>query len=90
MDNTWKGSERREMNQTDHDLLITISNDMKHMVEWTKSHTDLDDSRHKENLKKFDKIDFNLEDLKRFKLKSTAIMGTVLVITDLVIRTFFK
>ncbi len=53
---TWDGNERRNGNR-DHDLLLTVSNDVKHMVEWTKSHTNLDDERHKDNLLKFDKID---------------------------------
>jgi len=55
---TWDGKERR-MTTNDHDLLINIANDCKHMKEWTVKHTFDDDIRHKDNLEKFDKINEN-------------------------------
>jgi len=57
----WKpgDTERRQMNQVDHDLLITIANDCKHMKAWTESHTKEDNDRHESNLIKFEKINDN-------------------------------
>lgn len=56
---TWQPGdpERRKMNQEDHDLLIEIRSDTKHMKEWTIAHESNDNQRHIDNLTKFDKID---------------------------------
>lgn len=40
----------------DHDLIIEINADVKHILEWNKSHSLDDEIKHQENLKKFDKI----------------------------------
>lgn len=47
------------MNQEDHDTILTVASDVRHIVEWTKVHTKDDDNRHEDNLKKFEKIDAN-------------------------------
>ena len=47
--------ERRKMNQEDHDLLLNIANDTRHMREWTKTHESHDDERFK---RQGEKIDF--------------------------------
>lgn len=41
----WNGEERRKMNQLDHDLLIEIHSDIKHIASDLKDHVLLDDSR---------------------------------------------
>lgn len=40
----------------DHDVLITIASDMRHMVEWTKSHERDDEIKHSANNKRLDAI----------------------------------
>lgn len=45
------------MNQEDHDLLINIANDCKHMKEWTSTHTRDDDKKHEDNIERFEKIE---------------------------------
>lgn len=59
MVNSWKPGdpERRKMTTEDHDLLIEIRGDVKHMKEWSVNHTADDDRRHKDNSKKFDEVD---------------------------------
>lgn len=52
----WDGKERRKVSQTDHDVMIEIRSDVKHILEWNKSHKEDDDLKHSENLVKFDKI----------------------------------
>jgi len=55
----YSGPERRKMNQEDHDLLLTIANDCKHMKEWCETHTKEDDQRHRDNLERFSQIEKN-------------------------------
>jgi len=51
---TLDSNERREMSSSDHDLLIGISGDVKHIREWTDVHDKKDDSR-------FAKVERDLE-----------------------------
>ena len=37
--------ERRRMNQEDHDLLIEINSDIKHILKWTTDHDKKDNDR---------------------------------------------
>ena len=39
------------MNQEDHDLIIEINADVKHIKKWTESHQKQDDERHVEQQK---------------------------------------
>ena len=41
----WDGRERRSGGGEDHDLLIEIANDLKHMINWSRDHDTLDTSR---------------------------------------------
>lgn len=44
----WDGKERRKVDREDHDLLIEIGQDIKHLVENFKSHVISDDKQFKE------------------------------------------
>ena len=45
---SYDGTERRQMNQNDHDLIIQIASDTKHMREWSITHEKKDDDRYAE------------------------------------------
>ncbi len=50
----WDGRERRNGDGEDHDLLINIASDVKHMVNWSRDHNILDEARYLENKKEID------------------------------------
>ena len=53
-DNLWDGKDRREDDGRDHDMLLEIRNDVKHMVKWAEKHEF-------ENNDRFKKIDKDAE-----------------------------
>jgi len=44
------------MNTEERDWLLEMKSDMRHMLEWAKTHTQNEDKRHEDNLKKFEDI----------------------------------
>ena len=76
MNEDWPLKERRKVNQEDHDILINISSDVKHIIEWNKGHQTQDDDRHKENI-------FRITALERSKwqiIGGVSVMGFVISI----------
>lgn len=78
------------MKDEDHDILLTVANDVKWVRNWTEAHTKQDDDRHKDNLQKFDKIDITMEEFKKFKWKRTGALAGFIAAMEIALRIFVK
>ena len=63
----WEGIDRRKTISLDHDVLIEIKNDLKHVVSWIEAHEKKDDVR-------FTKIDKDIDFQKRI---TYAVLGII-------------
>lgn len=79
----WDGKDRREgQDWIERDRLLSeVHSDIKHVIEWTKTHTKMDDDRHGDNLNKFDKINASVAFHSKIIYGALGIVGFIEVVS---------